>query len=460
MSDGHYNDTAEIARKSNLAETRRLTGAILRDSQPPIPPLKDDPPIRGDHESYFQGVTTQPFYEGGKGRRSDVRENRESDDTFSDDLSDSSIGTSEDNPDPFVTVEERIADLQKQLTITENQLNHAKTELAIEQSRRPTNYNDVYFIEQMDGLRFKIRSWTQTYFSNTGNYWTSKAERRFQKITKDWAAYMEYKTHRPRLMQAYVWYTLQRLLFDPDSTTRFSYLFFGPGRYAVDKEFARASRESSNANRVTYREWRALTFTMLFPGEGRDINMPPYIDDEFNIRVKDVQREIWRPLWRYAGPDTSRGVISKARKSLKDIVLDAISFDLDMKKYTAEISVCPRSRQTGMPYDPDTMEAVTERQDGGRVGLVIAPPLYNTSSNIAKGGLLTRAQVCVGILERLPREGYQKALTPLITLDPNRTTNKREGTYHRPRSSSVAPRYRRQSHDSTRSNIERGSHRT
>lgn len=163
----------------------------------------------------------------------------EYDEAGSDNISDSS---SDDRDEDAVldgeVLQDRLAEMQQELFSTREQLNQAKTELALEQSKRPTLYDDRYFEKQLNALRGKITRWCCSYFQCAGPFWTMPAEKRFSMLSDEWAAYMEDSNRRPWLIQAQVWYILQQRLFDPQSDKLPSWLFTGTEKeIAIDKMF-------------------------------------------------------------------------------------------------------------------------------------------------------------------------------------------------------------------------------
>lgn len=129
--------------------------------------------------------------------------------------------------------------LKQEMSELRDRLNHTKTELAFQQSRRPSDYKDSYFEKQLYGLRSQIRSWCASYFVNEESYWTMPAERRFKPLCTEWAAYLDSKSWRPWLIQARVWYILDRSLFNSTEEKYSSWLYLGKrnGR-SIDKMFA------------------------------------------------------------------------------------------------------------------------------------------------------------------------------------------------------------------------------
>jgi hypothetical protein len=227
------------------AEVRRLTGDNLKNQATTIPTPDGFSSRQQSRGVSDQNITAQAIHDNNSGSNtSDIDGGDDPD--FREAYSDES-STAYRDVDPFADSGElqgKVAQLEQQLGDVIERLNQAKTELALEQSRRPTLYDDYYFREQLDGLRSQIRHWTATYFSHAGAYWTLYAERRFKKLSDDWAAYLEYKDRRPWLIQARIWHILQQLLFDSDSKKRFSYLFAGPNKkYSIDRLLAQGSTQ-------------------------------------------------------------------------------------------------------------------------------------------------------------------------------------------------------------------------
>lgn len=164
-----------------------------------------------------------------------------------------------------VTLREEIAGLQEELSDVRERLTHAKAQLALEQSRLSVEYDDQYFEDQLGQLRSDIRHWCCEYFTHTGGYLTIYADRRFRVLTHNWPAYLNDTRWRPWLIQARIWATLQRCVFDEDSKKRSHYLFAGPAKkYAVDELLARGlnlpklPRNSSEANQPQPRAMPAM----------------------------------------------------------------------------------------------------------------------------------------------------------------------------------------------------------
>jgi hypothetical protein len=219
-----------VTNAANSVTTRRVTADILRNQAPAIPPTTDHSPHRRGHALYDDDVVAQSSHGDNSASRNDVGNDMLSESSRDNSIEDPFTDSGEDD------VEGKVAQLEQQLADVKERLNQAKMELALEQSRRPIVYDDSYFINQLYMLRKQIQDWTVTYFSHAGGHWTKKAERRFRKLSDDWAAYMDDSGRRPRLIQARIWRILQQLLFDPDSKRQFSYIFSGRLKnYSVDR---------------------------------------------------------------------------------------------------------------------------------------------------------------------------------------------------------------------------------
>lgn len=184
-----------------------------------------------------------------------------------------------------------------------------------------------------------------------------------------------------------------------------------------------AAYSSSHANQGTYRHWRTLTFALLFPGKGIDIEPAPYLREDLDQRIKDVQNEIWRSLWRYAQREIPASEKKEARIALEDIVEAAIHFDLDVRKHISDMVLSSPSCKAGSAFHPRRMVDVRRREgeSEGTVNLVVSPPLYKDTSQggDTKFKLITSAQVCSGVLKRATRSTWQKALSPVYTAEPS-----------------------------------------
>lgn len=135
-----------VRNVANSVKARQLTGNLLENQGSRIP-SPDDSLRRGDNNVRDHRVASRSFYVDEDGNR--VREDTGSDDDSSDITSESSLESRDINP--FVNSDElqgKIAHLERELANVKERLNQTKTELALEQSRRPTLYDDYYFLEQ------------------------------------------------------------------------------------------------------------------------------------------------------------------------------------------------------------------------------------------------------------------------------------------------------------------------
>ncbi|KAH7385573.1 hypothetical protein DE146DRAFT_759800 [Phaeosphaeria sp. MPI-PUGE-AT-0046c] len=309
--------------------------------------------------------------------------------------------------------------LKQELSLLRDRLDHTKTELAFQQSRRPTGYDEAYFEEQLNGLRSQIRSWCASYFSNGRSYWTMPAERRFKPLCSEWADFLASRSRRPWLIQARVWYTLDHLLFNSESKKQTSWLFLGnQNSVSVDKMFAQAAEKSNPANRHTHREWRALTFSLLFPGRGRYVEPNSWLQAEFDSRVTRLRKLLWSSLRSYMDRPTSREIVTEAKFSLQEIVSAAFYFHLDMMKYIVGLSFISEDCSAGARFIGAHMEDILGGDPQENVRLMVSPPLYK---DVAYDGtattrqVLMRAQVFSSVLERRTRSPVEKTIAPVYT---------------------------------------------
>lgn len=172
---------------------------------------------------------------------------------------------------------------------------------------------------------------------------------------------------------------------------------------------------------------------MLFPGIGHEIRVLPQMQEEIHFRVKQLRRKIWGSLWRYAQQDLPKEDRRNAKAYLEDIVLAAVYFDIDIRKDVAETSFFFRRCHIGDGFDPDLMEEARDGDGEGRVSLIVSPPLQREDypDDVSRAVLLRKAQVVSGVLERLPRKGYQKFIGPMYT--PESSQSKQNHFRHVPR---------------------------
>ncbi|KAJ4301515.1 hypothetical protein N0V90_003608 [Kalmusia sp. IMI 367209] len=327
---------------------------------------------------------------------------------------------------------QQIEQLQALLRGVKEQLVEAKTQLALEQSKRPIEYDDQHFKVALDQLRYDVRQWCRTYFTHTGAYFTRSADRRFRGLTHNWAAYLCDKDWRPWLIQARVWDMLQCYVFDEYSKRQHYFLFTGPDKeYSVDKLFSQASRNGSQASRRAYREWRASTFTLLFPGKSSDIEPASYMEHVIHNRILKLRHILWRSLRPYAARNLSREEKNEAKSRLIDLIQSAIQLDLDIKKHTVDISLIFERPIYGAEFDPSRMEEALEHIGQGVVELIVSPPLYKETdlpNGRVERRLLKKPQVCTLYVRRPEQTSVEKAITKVYT-------RRRDGEYPQPPSS-------------------------
>ncbi|KAF2108804.1 hypothetical protein BDV96DRAFT_652418 [Lophiotrema nucula] len=338
--------------QDDTRELKRLTAEALRlnaDAQTHV--LR--PPSRDSESS--DDLDENPF--GDEGRLS----NLDISDASSDYLSPADLVPPEDDPQ----------ELRRQLQET-------KIQLALEQSRQPALYDDTYFTDRFKELRYHIRNWAMTHFSHSGGYFTPRAQRRFRGLSPDWATYLNSSYWRPWLIQARVWDKLQRHVFDTNSKARPEYVFVATeeGHFRLDQELAQAVQFGSADSRRAYRQWRTSTFTILFPGKGKDIDPPHFMKGELYNRIKRLRTMIWKSIRVYADRRENEKRRKNPASELWDILESAIVLDLDIKKHTADISLSFAKHKPGIEFDGSRMDEAVARDAEKYVDLMLSPPLY------------------------------------------------------------------------------------
>ncbi|KAH6629360.1 hypothetical protein C7974DRAFT_394305, partial [Boeremia exigua] len=425
MQRGRDNATNEQVRRLHSVETRHLTSKRLKEQGLHIPSSSRSSSRRKSSVTGEHGDLSWSEHDGVEradthGGINEAESHSDSDESYS-----SASSINEASADPFVDgveLRSEITQLRQQLANVKGLLNQAKTELALEQSRRPTVYDDAYFVAQLDNLRQEIQSWTITYFSTGKGHYTQRTRRRFEVVSDDWASYMEDANFRPWLIQARIWHTLLQRLFDSDSSRRHRWLYTGAkDGVSVDETLERAASSSTIANRMAFSEWRASTFALLFPGKGSAIDPAPYLQQDLDEHVTDVMKDLWRPLWNYAERGFSKEHRSEAKRWLREIISAAFYLDLDVKKHSTDLWFTSKNLRIRSAFDSRDMEDKLEQTGKGYVRLVVSPPLYKETivNQTVKKILLRKAQVCTSTLERLPRSNIAIAMETFYTPESN-----------------------------------------
>ena len=163
---------------------------------------------------------------------------------------------------------------------------------------------------------------------------------------------------------------------------------------------------------------------MLFPGKGAEIEPAAPIEEMINRHVVGLRKKIWRSLRSYANRRTSREEELEVQERLEDLVSASVYFDLDMRKYTVDLSLSPKDPILGSDFDPTRMEEVVERKGEGAVELMVSPPLYkhtHASNGAVERRILKKAQICSRYIRKLSQNGVQKVVTRIYTPVPQRT---------------------------------------
>jgi hypothetical protein len=120
----------------------------------------------------------------------------------------------------------RCNNLKKQRSAARQRLEDAKIDLANSRSERSDRLDDNYFVEKLSQLRYTIKQWAVTYFTNSSRHITRRADKAFSHLTDNFASYLEAPHHRPLLIQALLWDQLQDRIFNP-CTGHFGYIWAG-----------------------------------------------------------------------------------------------------------------------------------------------------------------------------------------------------------------------------------------
>ena len=198
-----------------------------------------------------------------------------------------------------------------------------------------------------------------------------------------------------------------------------------------------ATRSASDIERKEFNEWRALTFNLLFPGEGRKISNIREITE----RVTLIRDKIWKSLRRYAKRNRVNQNGVDAKFALFDIVADAVVLDLDFKRQKPEFTL-PRwkhreekssIRQFGYHYKPQDMEnIITGNEERLLVELLVSPSLSKRGDSWGGNDhdelvILLKAQVICDRGFQNKRGGHlHRAFVPIFTMPRKQTTKQKQ----------------------------------
>ncbi|ORY00300.1 hypothetical protein BCR34DRAFT_592609 [Clohesyomyces aquaticus] len=236
-------------------------------------------------------------------------------------------------------------------------------------------------IEELQALRYEIRSWTEEYFSGPP---TSRSRRPhvhsakdlFGSLTDNYQEYLKHPRDRPLLIQAYVWNKLQQRIF--------TNLFKGCGYVWAGKLGDRKLRPINDTLRKAvkneedaeaYHRWRAMTVNLLVPqvdGKWR----PTFDAAPVLKRISRFCSRMRRKLRPWATQSLRLG-----KDQIRTIVSAAVALDLKMKRQRADYRfVTFTGGKSGQLYgygfyDSEMEDIVEDPDKPRRVELSLAPAL-------------------------------------------------------------------------------------
>lgn len=282
-----------------------------------------------------------------------------------------------------------------------SKIQETRKALLQERTSKYQGLSDGDLVKRMKILREGIFQWSGAYFTYDGSrYSRSRARHRFRHLVSDYGAYLGSHELRPWLIQARLWDLLQENIFE-DRTKYYGFVWAGGVArrrfYTYTSSKERISRnmqpldailkpDIKTTNRQAwkeYLEWRTLTFNLLCPGSGKNIQ-PKLSQDEIQSQIELVTNQIWKSLGGYMKSDRESRKTSQAKLELQEIVKNAMLLDLDFKKQMAVFKVlrfksshqCGSVRnQYGFHFEANEMVDVG-RASSGKVDMVVSPALF------------------------------------------------------------------------------------
>jgi len=191
-------------------------------------------------------------------------------------------------------------------------------------------------IEELQALRYEIRIWSEDYFTGP----TSSRNRRphfhaakdlFGGLTDNYNVYLKHPDDRPLLVQAYIWSTLQKKIFN-NFQKGSGYVWAGKlgdkNLRPINDTLRKAVKNEAQAEE--YHQWRAMTVNLLVPQE--DGKWRPTFDAA--PVLKTISRLCTR-MRRKLRPYSTRS-LRDSKEQLSTIISASVALDLKMKRQLAD----------------------------------------------------------------------------------------------------------------------------
>ncbi|KAF9694805.1 hypothetical protein EKO04_006874 [Ascochyta lentis] len=191
-------------------------------------------------------------------------------------------------------------------------------------------------IEELQALRYEIRVWSEEYFSGPTSSRSKRphfhaAKDLFGGLTDNYGTYLKHPDDRPLLVQAYIWSTLQKKIFN-NFQKGSGYVWAGKlgdkKLRPINDTLRKAVKNEAQAEE--YHQWRSLTVNLLVPQE--DGKWRPTFDAAPVLkRISRICSRMRRKLRPY-----STRSLRDSKEQLSTIVSASVALDLKMKRQRAD----------------------------------------------------------------------------------------------------------------------------
>ncbi|KAH6622319.1 hypothetical protein C7974DRAFT_219920 [Boeremia exigua] len=191
-------------------------------------------------------------------------------------------------------------------------------------------------IEELQALRYEIRVWSEEYFSGPTSSRSKRphlhaAKDLFGGLTDNYSVYLKHPNDRPLLVQAYIWSTLQKKIFN-NFQKGSGYVWAGKlgdkNLRPINDTLRKAVKNEAQAEE--YHQWRSMTVNLLVPRE--DGKWRPTFDAA--PVLKSISRLCSR-MRRKLRPYSTRS-LRDSKEQLKTIFSASVALDLKMKRQLAD----------------------------------------------------------------------------------------------------------------------------